>query len=284
MPTIELNFEQIFENIDDGLLVLKNNTVVLTNTQYRRLWGTTKFFQTKGSTFKPYDSEIEVLVRTRSFGHRTIELNAGSAIRYYYLYLFPLNGDYFVIISRDITEQYLEHSSNREYKSLFQVLLQTVPVPVALIDFNGRVDRLNPLFFNSLDSTTTIVNGSFIWDFFGDDRAKVKELIEELVEGKTASFEERNFIFIRVKSEINCWVLVYRSSLCVNAEGSAESNTELKKIVQAVKDFEAFIRVLHWISELPWKMILSLVVGAAVIFGGLNIEWPWTVPQAEESN
>ena len=65
---IDLNFEQIFENIDDGFLVLNKNTVMFANSQYRRLWGMTKFFQRTGAVFKPYDEEIDILVKTRSFG------------------------------------------------------------------------------------------------------------------------------------------------------------------------------------------------------------------------
>jgi PAS domain S-box-containing protein len=288
LPTIELNFEQIFENIDDGLLVIKNNSILLTNTQYRRLWGTTKFFQTKGNTFKPYDNEIEVLVQTRSFGHRTIPVNSGSEIRYYYLYLFPLNGDYFVIISRNITEQYLEHTKNREHKTLFKAILETVPVPVALIDSHGRVDRMNPLFFNCLDSSTTLINGSFIWDFFGDDRPKIKELIEELFAEKSLFFEERNFRFIHVKSDTSPWILVYRlANVKGDTGGNIGDSSEIKKILQVFQDFEAFIRVLHWIAALPWKMLIALAVGSTLVFGGVNIEWllpnvPPNVP-AEES-
>lgn len=284
---IDLNFEQIFENIDDGFLVLNKNTVMFANSQYRRLWGMTKFFQRTGAVFKPYDEEIDILVKTRSFGHRTLQINVGSAIRYYYLYLFPLNGDYFVIVSRDITEQYIEHSKNKKFTHLFHTLFQTTPTPVALIDCNGRIDRMNPLFFNSLDSTTTIVNGTFIWDLFGDDRPKVKELVEELLAGKTTAFEEKDFRFICAKSENSPWILVYRKcnfeKFCPIHEEKIEQNAEILKITQVLHDFKAFIRVLKWIGDLPWKALIALAIGLAVIFGGATIELPSDFPFQQET-
>ncbi|MFZ9738865.1 MAG: PAS domain-containing protein [Prochlorotrichaceae cyanobacterium] len=279
---INFNSEQIFENIDDGLLVLKKDTVMFTNSQYRRLWGMTRFFQRAGAVFKPYDEEVDVLVKTRSFGHRTLQVNVGSAIRYYYLYLFPLNSDYFVIVSRDITEQYVEHSKNKEFTSLFHTLFQTTPTPVALIDCNGRIDRMNPLFFNTLDSNTTIVNGSFIWDLFGDDRPKIKELVEELLDNKTTVFEEQDFRFIKATGS---WILVYRkfANFCSIHEDSIEYSAEILKIAQAFQDFEAFIRVLKWLGDLPWKTLIALAIGAAVIFGGATIKLPVDFPFQQEN-
>ena len=35
-----------------------------------------------------------------------------------------------------------------------------------------------------------------------------------------------------------------------------------------------FIRVLKWIGDLPWKALIALAIGLAVIFGGATIELP----------
>ena len=46
--------------------------------------------------------------------------------------------------------------------------------------------------------------------------AAEKELVEELLAGKTTAFEEKDFRFICAKSENNPWILVYRNAILKN--------------------------------------------------------------------
>jgi len=258
---VALEFDtQIFESFQDAVMLLQEGVCVYANPEHRRLWiGTDSLILPKGE-YRAIHPKIDQLVLSRSVGHETISVNKGSNILYYYLYCFPVNGLFYVILTRDITESYTEHQRDREYKGLFTVVFNAVRYPLAIVSTTGIVNRFTHAFFQCFDDNVTLSSGSFIWDFFGKDRPAVKELFEELVQ-KRQQFEWDGFLFTSVSDE---WVAVYATT------DKTIEKPEAKNDEEHAADILAFFRVVRSMKDLPWKAIIITMLGATTILGQID--------------
>lgn len=278
---------RIFEGFEDGVLVLDGEEFKISyqNIRYRQLWGATPYLQSLGYPYRSIEPSVDDLVKKRSFGHKTIEIQYGSAIRFYHLHLFPVNGQFYVIMSRDITDQFLFNRKSRQYRGLFMRLFMSIHIPVALVDSSGIITKFNPMFFNCFPGENTVTTGRYIWEYFGDDRPKIKELVEELLSGLSSSFEYRNCRFVSVEPvhdqylccvDSGCtgagsWILVFGQDDGVARSVDRSLDLDVVRIQQVASDLGAFLRVLKAIESLPWKAIVAIVVGALVVIGGLDL-------------
>ena len=260
---------RLLDNLDDGILVISmpDRVVCHVNTPFHQQFRATGIRQVVGTKYVSIDPSIERIINNHTYGHRTLKINSGSAIKYCHFYLFPLNSSYYVIVSRDITKTFLRHRKDREYRSLFLLAFNLLRIPMAVIDTHGVVHRFNPTFFNLFDSTTTVSHGSLIWEHFGDDRPKIKELVDELHAGQASSFEHEGLRFValdRIKdAEVDeegspRLVLVYGLGIPCSTDINAQ-------------DFKALFKILKWAETLPWRLIAFLLIGLGSVVGLVDL-------------
>lgn len=260
----------IFENMDDGIIILKDDALLYQNQQSRKLWGQTRFFRL-GDT-PAFEGDLKEALEQRKFFQKTVEISAGSSIYYYYVYVFPINGEHVVLITRNITETYLDYQRNSEYKALFNGILELTFCPVAVISSCGIIDKMNNHFFNivcSINKSGYYI-GSFIWEHFGEDSSKIKELFEQLIDGKISFFNTNNFHFrVCVAGNGAKWALVQYMGVisCIHKPRTEEIAAD-PPLESVVSDVRATIRVMRWLGNLPWGVILALVAGGLSLFGG----------------
>jgi hypothetical protein len=247
MPTtIELD-TKAFEVFPDGIAIFEGDTCIYVNTVHRMLWIGSDSLIMPGGQYRAINPHIDQLVISRTAGQDTIQVNKGSLFYYYYLYCIPMNGRFYLLLTRDITEIYIKNERDREYKALFNVIFNAIRYPMAIVSSTGIVNRFTPWFHQCFSEEVTLVSGSFIWDYFGVERPAIKELFEELISRRQTnqqnSFTHSGFNFMMVDQ----FVVVYSSEIvCVETSTTDEDQ---------VSDLLAFFRVVRAMKNLPWKTI-----------------------------
>lgn len=198
---------------------------------------------------------IDQLVISRGMGSNIIQVNKSSVIFYYYLYCFPVNCDYYFILTRDVTTIKLEHDRDKEYKDLFNAAFSTIRFPLAIVDNFGIVNRFTPAFSLYFVDSVTLTSGNYIWDFFTNDRPAVKELFEEMVK-KRQPFERDGFKFVPISER---WIEVY-----------SYNNDSSKVTENDIQDYLTFFKVLSSFKSLPWKTILIVAAFIFTITGKMD--------------
>ena len=254
--------KNLLENLQDGMAVYENETCVYVNAEYKRLWMGSGSLTLPGAKYKKIANDIDEMVKNRLIGNKTVQLSINSNIYYYYLYCFPMNDSMYLIISRDITETYLKHQEDKEYKALFNSLWGTTRYPIALINNEGVVLRFNPAFFNFFDEKATLSLGLFIWDLFGKNHPMIKELFEEAMLKKNC-FEYNNFCCLYVSDR---WAIMYckeygrkeSTEKPQNDENSGSKNNEIIVLFNAAQKY--------------WQWILIGVLLLTTMIGKLDPE------------
>lgn len=273
MPTtLELD-TRAFEIFPDGIAVFEDDVCIYVNAVHRILWLGTNFLIMPGSKYQTIAPHIDRLVIDRSVGQETITVNKGFCCYHYYVYCFPLNGKFYLILTRDITETCIRNERDREYKALFNVVFNAVRYPMAIVSATGIVNRFTPWFFQCFPDNVTLVSGSFIWDYFGSERPAVKELFEELVSCKHSnqqhSFFHSGFHFMMVDQ----FVVVYANEIVdVDKKSTGE---------EQVSDLLAFFRVIRAMKEWPWK---AIGIGILTLFFTLQHVDPTIILRLLEGN
>ena len=247
-----------FEIFPDGIAIFEGDTCIYVNPVHRILWIGTDNLMMPGSKYRAINPKVDQLFISRTIGQETITANKGSSLFYFFLYCVPVNGSHYVILTRDITENYLRSERDREYKALFNVVFNAVQYPMAIVSYLGIVNRFTPCFHQCFSDNVTLISGSFIWDYFGVERPAIKELFEELVSRKQTnqqnSFCRSGFNFMVVDQ----WVVVYSiDHLCIAKTPPLPSEEE------QVSDLLAFFRVIRAAKNLPWK---AIGIGVLILF------------------
>jgi PAS domain-containing protein len=281
MSTLSLDLDtRAFEIFPDGVAVFQDDTCIYVNPVHRILWIGTDTLMMSGSKYRAINPRVDQLFISRMVGQETLTINKGSSILYYFLYCVPLNGQYYVILTRDITENYLKNERDREYKALFNVVFNAVQCPMAIVSSIGIVNRFNPRFHQSFSDRVTLISGSFIWDYFGESRPAIKELFEELTSRKQGnqqnSFSYSGFNFMAIDQ----WIVVYSVTDCSTKEVSSEEDQ--------VSDLLAFFRVVCAAKDLPWKAIVICILSIFTIVSQVDADFFLRlldgVPPVEQSN
>ena len=260
---------RLLDNLDDGILVISmpDRVVCHANSPFHQQLRATRIRQVVGTKYTSIDPSIERIIDSHAYGHRTLKINSGSVIKYYHFYLFPLNGSYYVIVSRDITETFLRHRKDREYRLLFLLVFNLLRIPLAIIDSHGVIHQFNPTFFNMFDSNTTVSHGSLIWEHFGDDRPKVKELVDELHTAQSTSFEHEGLRFVAVDRIKDAKIDEEGSPRLVLVYGlGIPCNTDIN-----AQDFKALFKIIKWAETLPWRFIVILLAGFGSVVGLVDL-------------
>jgi hypothetical protein len=261
---------KLFESFQDGVMILREGACCYANSEHRRLWIGTDSLTLPPAKYKPIKPHVDQWVIGRMVGQDTVTVNKGSSIFYYYLYCFPVNGTFYAVLTRDVTEQYLRHERDKEYKELFRVVFNAVRFPLAIVSTTGMVSRFTHSFFQCFQDKVALDSGNFIWEFFDKDRHAIKELFEELV-AKRHNFEYRGFNFVAVSS---MWVVVYcldPESACPSAHHKEPAKDPPKEVTEEqVSDWLAFFRVLRSFKDMPWRALIITILGVFAVLGQLD--------------
>jgi len=247
---------RMLESLPDGVMVLEKNLCIYANPEHRRLWLGTDYLIIPRGEYNAINPTVDQLVISRNMGAHTIQVNKGSSIYYYYLYCFPVNCDYYFILTRDVTQLYLESERDKEYRDLFNATFSTIRFPLAIVDNFGIVNRFTPAFAFSFSDVVTLSSGNFIWDFFTHDRPAVKELFEEMVKTRQP-FERNGFHFVPVSDR---WIEVYSHSDAHTNKGTEDN----------IQDYLTFFKVLSSFKNWPWKTILIVAVFLTTLIGKID--------------
>lgn len=273
---------QIFDQLDDGVLVLSKSDnrhrVIYHNARYRELWAGTSALQQWGDDYTyPHEEAVSKAILKNRTLQKTIQINNGSVVRFFYLNLFPANDSHYIEISRDITETYIKHRKDREYKSLFLSLFEKSTVPTALVNTSGIVIMMNPQMYLELSGNQTIsALGTFVWLILPNSQYELKERFEQLVMGGR-DFELENFVFCGVKnraldpdiptpSENSIdWVLMKKFSEPPKpvAPPPPVDDPEISQLKEAIRTYNTLIQFAQWLQGLPWGLIAAIVVAAS---------------------
>jgi len=270
---------EIFDRLDDGVLVLSNadrrHRVIYHNARYRELWSGTSALQQRGEDYTyPHEELINKAIMENRPIKKTLQVNNGSVVRFFNLKLFPANESHYIEISRDITETYIRHNRDREYKSLFLSLFEKSSVPTALINISGIVIMVNPQMYLELsDQQTVSALGTLVWLIFPNSQYELKERFEQLVRGGR-DFEVESYVFSGVKHQALdpdipsmpenpiAWVLMKKIRERSKSIAPVE-DPELVQLKEAIRTYNTLIRFAQWLQGLPWGIIAAIVVAAS---------------------